>query len=110
MNASMDSLFAALADPTRRAILDRLRKGEASAGDLARPFDLSQPAVSRHLRTLREAGLIDQRRAGTRRLFRLQPHRLAEIDTWLDRFRTTMEASYARLDTLLAEKDPDDAP
>ena len=108
MNTSMDSLFAALADPTRRAILDRLRMGEASAGDLTRPFDLSQPAVSRHLRTLREAGLIDQRSVGTRRMFRLKPHRLSELDAWLDTFRANMETAYARLDTLLAQEDPQD--
>ncbi len=108
MNTSMDSLFAALADPTRRAIVDQLRKGEASAGDLARPFALSQPAVSRHLRTLREAGLIDTRRAGTKRMFRLKPHRLSELDAWLDKFRAIMEANYARLDTLLAQENPKD--
>lgn len=110
MNASMDSLFAALADPTRRAILDQLRKGEASASDLARPFDMSQPAVSRHLRTLREAGLIDDRRTGTKRMFRLKPHRLSELGAWLDGFRAIMEANYDRLDTLLAQEDPRNDP
>lgn len=102
MNASLDDLFAALSDPTRRAILARLREGEASAGTLAAPFALTQPAVSRHLATLRRAGLVAERRAGTRRIFRLAPHRLAEIDAWLDDFRMAMEANYARLDALLA--------
>jgi DNA-binding transcriptional ArsR family regulator len=113
MNAALDDLFGALADPTRRAILDRLRSGEASAGDLARPFAMSQPAISRHLATLQNAGLVTHRRAGTRRIFRLQPHRLAEIDAWLEEFRVAMEANYARLDNLLAQTsrertDPDD--
>jgi DNA-binding transcriptional ArsR family regulator len=112
MNASLDDLFSALSDPTRRAILARLREGEASAGTLAAPFALTQPAVSRHLATLRRAGLVTERRAGTRRIFRLAPHRLAEIDAWLDGFRATMEANYTRLDALLAPSseriDPDE--
>jgi DNA-binding transcriptional ArsR family regulator len=105
MNAPLDDLFGALADPTRRAILDRLRHGEASAGELAEPFALTQPAISRHLATLRRAGLVTDRRAGTRRIFRLTPHRLAELDAWLDDFRAAMEANYARLDDLLSTPD-----
>lgn len=107
MNAKLDDLFGALADPTRRAILDRLRSGEASAGDLARPFAMSQPAVSRHLATLQGAGLVTHRRAGTRRIFRLEPHRLADLDAWLEDFRSAMEANYSRLDALLAQSDPE---
>jgi DNA-binding transcriptional ArsR family regulator len=107
MKMDLDPLFGALADPTRRAILHRLRAGEASAGDLAQPFAISQPAVSRHLATLQSAGLVSQRRAGTRRIFRLQPHRLADLDAWLEDFRAVMEGNYARLDALLAETDPE---
>ncbi len=107
---ALDQVFTALADPTRRAILDRLRQGEASAGDLARPFAMSQPAVSRHLAMLSGAGLVTQRRDGTRRIFRLVPHRLTEIDAWLDGFRTAMETNYARLDSLLTEPEADDVP
>lgn len=107
---ALDQVFTALADPTRRAILDRLRQGEASAGDLARPFAMSQPAVSRHLATLSGAGLVTQRRDGTRRIFRLVPHRLTEIDAWLDGFRAAMEENYARLDSLLTEPEADDVP
>lgn len=100
MPAPLDASFTALADPVRRAILTRLKAGEASAGDLAAPFSISQPAVSRHLRVLREAGLVTQRSLGARRLFRLAPHRLAEIDAWLDGFRDALSASYDRLDAL----------
>jgi DNA-binding transcriptional ArsR family regulator len=102
MKADVDDLFNALADPTRRAILHRLTSGEASAGDLARPFAMSQPAISRHLATLQAAGLVTHRRSGTRRIFRLEPHRLAELDVWLEDFRIAMDANYARLDALLA--------
>ncbi len=105
MNDPLNTVFQALADPTRRAILDQLRRGEVSAGDLAAPFDMSQPAVSRHLRLLRGAGLVTQRRVGTRRLFRLAPHRLMEIDAWLARYRDVMEGNYARLDALLEAQD-----
>lgn len=97
---ALDTAFAALADPVRREILHRLKAGEASAGDLAAPFAISQPAVSRHLRVLREAGLVSQRRQGAHRLFRLAPRPLAEIDAWLDGFRTALAASYDRLDAL----------
>lgn len=104
---NLPDTFAALADPTRLAILQRLRAGEASAGTLAEPFDLTQPAVSRHLARLQKAGLITQRRDGTRRMFRLAPHRLAEIEAWLEPYRQALESNYARLDALLARKDPE---
>jgi DNA-binding transcriptional ArsR family regulator len=110
MNDALDDLFAALADPTRRAILERLRNGEASAGEIARPFALSQPAVSRHLATLHRAGFVTDRRAGTRRIFRLSPHRLADLDAWLEDFRTAMEANYTRLDGLLSDPDASERP
>lgn len=80
----LDTAFQALSDPTRRAILQRLTEGEASAGELAAPFDISQPAVSRHLKTLQNAGLVTQRREGTRRLFSLSRHRLEEMNSFLD--------------------------
>ena len=105
----VEDVLAAIADPTRRGILDCLRRGEASAGELGRPFAISQPAMSRHLRTLEGARLIERRRIGTRHIFRLTPHRLAEIDAWLEPFRAAMEANYARLDDLLAEN-PDPEP
>ena len=105
MNDALTPVFAALADPTRRTILERLQAGEASAGTLAEPFDLSQPAISRHLKVMQTAGLIASRRDGTRRMFRLAPHRIEEMDAWLNLFRTNLEASYSRLDTLLAEGD-----
>ncbi|MWD27693.1 metalloregulator ArsR/SmtB family transcription factor [Aquicoccus sp. SCR17] len=79
----LDTAFQALSDPTRRAILLRLRAGEASAGELAAPFDISQPAISRHLKTLRAAGLITQRRDGTKRLFSLAPGRLRHVNRFL---------------------------
>ena len=107
MEPDLDPLFMALADPTRRAILHRLRSGEASAGELSRPFAMSQPAVSRHLAQLQKAGLIAHRRAGTRRIFRLEPHRLADLDAWLDDFRAAMEGNYTRLDAILAQPAPE---
>lgn len=103
--AALDSAFAALADPVRREILTRLKAGEASAGELAAPFAISQPAVSRHLRVLREAGLVVQRRQGAHRLFRLAPRPLAEIDAFLDGFRAALAASYDRLDALTRPED-----
>ena len=99
----MDAILLAISDPTRRAVLDRLRQGEATAGELGRPFAISQPAMSRHLRTLETARLITRRRSGTHYIFRLAPHRLAEIDAWLEPFRAAMEANYTRLDAMLAE-------
>ncbi len=105
MTESLTPVFSALADPTRQTILERLRAGEASASALAEPFAMSQPAVSRHLKVLERAGLITHRRSGTRRMFRIAPHRLAQLESWLETFRSTMEANYARLDALLYETD-----
>lgn len=104
MQTSLDHAFAALADPVRRDILVALRRGERSAGDLAAPFAISQPAVSRHLKVLTRSGLVERRVAGNRRMFRLAPHRLEETCAFLDGLRAAMEANYARLDALLAEE------
>lgn len=99
----LDAAFSALADPTRRAILARLALGETTVMELAEPFTMSQPAVSRHLKVLEEAGLIARRIEGTKRPCRLAPGALAEIDQWLDLLRRALEANYDRLDQLLAE-------
>jgi DNA-binding transcriptional ArsR family regulator len=106
----LDTTFAALADPTRRAILAELAKGEASVQDLARPFAISQPAISRHLKVLEDAGLIEVRIAGTSRPRRLKPEATDMLWDWLNKFRALLEKNYTRLDALLAEPeglDPD---
>ncbi|MGI6854197.1 ArsR/SmtB family transcription factor [Mesorhizobium sp. 1B3] len=100
---NLDAAFSALADPTRRAILTRLALGEATVMELARPFDMSQPAVSRHIRVLSDAGLITQRVDGTRRPCKLAPEALSEIDRWLAMLRDALTRNYDRLDALLAE-------
>lgn len=100
---SLDRTLAALADPTRRAILARLARGEATVTELGRPFALTQPVISHHLKVLEEAGLILRGRDGTRRPARLAPEGLASLDAWLHDLRANMERSYARLDDLLAE-------
>jgi DNA-binding transcriptional ArsR family regulator len=99
---SLDTAFSALGDPTRRAILSRLARGEATVMELAQPFAMSQPAISRHLRVLEEAGLITRRAEGAKRPCRLAPGGLAEIDRWLAHLRKALEANYARLDNVLA--------
>lgn len=98
---SLDAPFAALADPTRRAILARLADGEASVQDLARPFAISQPAISRHLKVLEDAGLIETRIDGTSRPRRLKPDAIAQLWDWLGQYRALWEAQFQRLDTLL---------
>ena len=95
--------FAALADPTRRAILARLASGEASVMELAEPFAMSQPAISKHLKVLERAGLISRSRDAQRRPRRLEAKPLAEATKWLDRYRRQWEGNYRRLDALLAE-------
>ena len=102
----LDTTLLALSDPTRRAILSRLALGEASVNDLAKPFAISQPAISQHLKVLENAGLILRRIDGTRRPCRLAPQALSELDQWLAAFRRTMEMNYSRLDALLAEDSP----
>jgi len=99
----LDVTFAALADPTRRAILARLVRGEASVSELARPFNMSQPAVSKHLKVLEQAGLISRGRDRQRRPRRLQPQRLAEASKWIENYRRIWEANFQRLDALLEE-------
>ena len=98
----LDTAFSALSDPTRRAILSRLAIGEATVMELAQPFDMSQPAISRHLRVLEEAGLITRRVEGAKRPCRLAPGGIAEIDQWLGLLRKSLEKNYARLDRVLA--------
>lgn len=102
-SANLDAAFAALADPTRRAILARVARGEATVTELAKPFALSQPAISQHIRVLVDAGMVTQRVDGTRRPVRLSPQGLAAIDEWLAMLREALGANYARLDDLLAE-------
>lgn len=99
---NLDASFAALADPTRRAILARLASGEATVLELARPFDMTQPAISQHLKVLEEAGLIVRRIDGTRRPRRLAKAGVEAIDQWLAMLRKALEKNYARLDDLLA--------
>jgi DNA-binding transcriptional ArsR family regulator len=99
----LDATFAALADPTRRAILARLRAGEATVTELAAPFDMSQPAVSKHLKVLERAGLISRGRDAQRRPCRLEGGALKAATDWLDGYREYWEERYQRLDTLLDE-------
>jgi DNA-binding transcriptional ArsR family regulator len=99
----LDATFAALADPTRRAILARLASGEASVMELAQPFAMSQPAISKHLKVLERAGLISRSRDAQRRPRRLEAKPLAEATKWLERYRRYWEGNYQRLDALLAE-------
>src|SRR4051812_40413952 len=101
--ARLDATFAALADPTRRAILARLASGEASVTDLARPFAMSQPAISKHLKVLERAGLVSRGRDAQRRPRRLEAKPLAEATEWLEGYRRVWEGSFERLDTLLDE-------
>ena len=102
-DALLDATFAALADPTRRAILARLALGEATVMELAAPFEMSQPAVSRHIKVLEGAGLITRRVEGAKRPCRLAPDAVAEIDRWLDLLREAMTRNFERLDAVLAE-------
>jgi DNA-binding transcriptional ArsR family regulator len=99
---NLDATFSALADPTRRAILARLATGEATVMELAAPFEMTQPAVSRHLKVLEGAGLIVRRAEGTKRPCRLAPAALDEIDQWLAMLRQVLAQSYDRLDDVLA--------
>ena len=99
---NLDTTFSALSDPTRRALLSRLAKSEATVMELAQPFAMSQPAISRHLRVLEEAGLITRRVEGAKRPCRLVPGGIAEIDRWLGLLRKALETNYARLDKVLA--------
>jgi DNA-binding transcriptional ArsR family regulator len=100
---SLNATLGALADPTRRAILARLAKGEATVSELSQPFAISQPAISRHIKVLTDAGLVVQRVDGTRRPCRLVPEALSELDQYLALLRRAFEANYHRLDRLLAD-------
>ncbi|PIE10993.1 MAG: transcriptional regulator [Rhodobacterales bacterium] len=100
----LDTAFTALADPTRRAILAHLAAhGEASVAEIAAPFPISQPAVSRHLKVLEDAGLIETRIKGSARPRRLNATRMREVRDWLTQLQTTFDANFARLDALLEE-------
>ena len=100
---ALSATFAALADPTRRAILARLAQGEASVGELARPFDMSGPAVTKHLKVLENAGLISRGREGQSRPARLEPEALRVVTEWLEHYRRHWEHSFDRLGGYLAE-------
>jgi DNA-binding transcriptional ArsR family regulator len=99
----LDQTFAALADPTRRAILGRLMDGDRSVMDLAKPFAMSQPAISKHLQVLERAGLVSRGRDGQRRPVHLEAAPLADATTWLEDYRRFWERRFAKLDDLLAE-------
>jgi len=99
----LDLIFAALADPTRRDILARLATGEATVAELAEPFEMSQPAISKHLKVLERAGLISTDVDAQRRPRKLEPKRLEEAVDWIERYREIFEQNYQRLDALLEE-------
>jgi DNA-binding transcriptional ArsR family regulator len=101
----LNAVFGALADPTRRAILARLSKGDANVADLAAPFRMSQPAISKHLKVLEKAGLISRHRHATARLSHLEAEPLKEATDWLANYREFWEESYSRLDELLETLD-----
>jgi DNA-binding transcriptional ArsR family regulator len=99
----LSATFAALADPTRRAILARLARGEATVTDLARPFAMSQPAISKHLKVLERAGLISRGRDAQSRPCKLEARRLKDATAWMNRYRAHWEASFDRLEGVLTE-------
>jgi DNA-binding transcriptional ArsR family regulator len=102
-SARLDATFAALADPTRRALIARLATGEATVMELAKPFAMSQPAISKHLKVLEQAGLISRSRDAQRRPCRIEAKRLEEANQWLERYSAFWEASLQRLDDMLVE-------
>jgi DNA-binding transcriptional ArsR family regulator len=103
---NLDAAFSALADPTRRAILARLALGETTINELAEPFDITQPAISRHIKVLETAGLITRRIDGTQRPCRLAPAGIIEVDQWLIVLRDALTKNYDRLDQVLATMTP----
>ena len=107
--ARLDAVFGALADPTRRAILARLTEGDHTVAELAAPFSMTQPAISRHLKVLERAGLVSRTRRATARLSHLEAKPLKEATDWLAAYREFWEESYARLDELLARLQVDRA-
>jgi DNA-binding transcriptional ArsR family regulator len=100
---NLDAAFSALSDPTRRAILARLARGEATVMELARPFEMTQPSISRHLKVLEGAGLIVRRAEGTKRPCRLATDGIEAIDQWLSTLRQALAKNYERLDEVLAQ-------
>ncbi|MGP0018035.1 MAG: ArsR/SmtB family transcription factor [Candidatus Sulfotelmatobacter sp.] len=107
IGSNLNASFAALADPTRRALLSRLARGEATVLELAKPFEMSQPAISQHLKVLEEAGLIVQRVDGARRPRRLAKAGIDAMDQWLAMLRNALEKNYDRLDEVLAAMESD---
>jgi DNA-binding transcriptional ArsR family regulator len=107
--SKLDAAFFALSDPTRRAIVARLARGEATVMELAEPFQMTQPAVSRHLKVLEHAGLIERRVEGARRPCRLATRGIRPVEQWLDALREGLTKNYDRLDNLLATIKPDKA-
>lgn len=105
----MDRTFAALSDPTRRAIVARLAKGEATVSELAAPFDVSLPAISKHLKVLEEAGLMSRRREGRIHRCRLVTRRMKDAETWMSRYRMIWEGRFDRLDAFLADEQGDES-
>lgn len=99
----ISAVFAALADPTRRAIVTRLAEGDATVSELAEPFEMTLPGISKHLRVLKAAGLVTQTRDAQRRPCRLNPLPLHDIAEWAETFRSNWEASYSRLDDYMRE-------
>jgi DNA-binding transcriptional ArsR family regulator len=106
----LSATFAALADPTRRAILARLADGDATVSEIARPFDMSLPGVSKHLKVLRDAGLIVQGRDAQWRPCHLEPERLRDVAAWVEQYRRIWEARFERLDAFLREIQEQDEP
>jgi len=100
-DATLDAVFAALADPTRRAILARLARGNATVNELGAPFDMTQPAISKHLKVLENAGLVSRSRDAQRRPRRIEPKRLAQANQWLEKYQKLWKTRYQGLDTLL---------
>ncbi len=101
--SQLDRAFGALADPTRRAILARLAEGDAGVLDVAQPFPMSQPAITKHLRVLEDAGLVSRHRLARRRMCHLEPQRLKQLSDWVGSYREFWEESFERLDELLEE-------
>lgn len=107
MSLELNDTFAALADPTRRAILARLAQGEATVMELAKPFDMTQPAISQHLKVLEQAGLVVRRVDGSKRPRRLAKAGIDAMDQWLTMLRKALEKNYERLDEILADMKPE---
>lgn len=103
-NRMRDAAFSALADPTRRAVLDLLRLGTRPAGEIARAFPVSRPAISKHLRILRRAHLVEERREGRHRMYHLNPEPLKSVDSWLDQYRSFWTASLANLKSFVEQE------